>query len=389
MHARLERLDALELLVEGVRVLEVELAAQRDLHGVLVELLDREGESPHPSPPPLVLVLTIPRRRANNLLAPSKGHGETRRRRAAERRRADRAAAPDGARGRGRARVPDRDRGRRRRRRRASSAAPAPAATPAPEEAARKVSEELPLSQQVGRLVVLRFAGTSAPGYVRRGALARAARPGRSCSATTSPAPTRRRRSPGGCSRAPKGRRWSWSTRRAATSASSRGRRRPRSQPRQAAAGSVGSDAEAAARALRATGDQRHARAGRRRRERPGRRARRPRVLDRLPGRRRGDGRVRARLARGRRRRRPPSTSPGIGGAVTNTDDGPATIERSGAADPRRGPRPVPRGDRGRRAARDGRPRALPRARRRADRLAVAADHRRACCATSSASTAS
>ena len=44
----------------------------------------------------------------------------------------------------------------------------APAGTPAPEEAARKVSEGLPLSQQVGRLVVLRFAGTRAPGYVRR-----------------------------------------------------------------------------------------------------------------------------------------------------------------------------------------------------------------------------
>jgi beta-N-acetylhexosaminidase len=41
--------------------------------------------------------------------------------------------------------------------------APGEAAPPAPREAV----DELPLTRQVGRLVVLRFAGTSAPGYVR------------------------------------------------------------------------------------------------------------------------------------------------------------------------------------------------------------------------------
>jgi beta-N-acetylhexosaminidase len=41
-----------------------------------------------------------------------------------------------------------------------------PAATPQPQD--REAVEELPLTRQVGRLVVLRFAGTSAPGYVRR-----------------------------------------------------------------------------------------------------------------------------------------------------------------------------------------------------------------------------
>ena len=46
--------------------------------------------------------------------------------------------------------------------------AAAPQRTPPPVEVAREVNESLPLSQQVGKLVVLRFAGTSAPGYVRR-----------------------------------------------------------------------------------------------------------------------------------------------------------------------------------------------------------------------------
>src|SRR5215208_5505692 len=115
--------------------------------------------------PPVVFVLTLPPPPANNLPA-IEASGRTRRRLAAERRRAIA-----------------------RRRRTAlgiagalafvvglvaggggaeSDRKPAPAATPAPEEVARKVSEELPLTQQVGRLVVLRFAGTSAPGYVRR-----------------------------------------------------------------------------------------------------------------------------------------------------------------------------------------------------------------------------
>ena len=38
MQRRLERLDALELLVERVRVLEVQLAPERDLHGVVLQL---------------------------------------------------------------------------------------------------------------------------------------------------------------------------------------------------------------------------------------------------------------------------------------------------------------------------------------------------------------
>ena len=43
----LERLDTLELLVERVRVLEVELAAERDLHGVVLQAGDGEGQTPH------------------------------------------------------------------------------------------------------------------------------------------------------------------------------------------------------------------------------------------------------------------------------------------------------------------------------------------------------
>jgi beta-N-acetylhexosaminidase len=40
--------------------------------------------------------------------------------------------------------------------------------TPAPAERARDAAEKLPLEQQVGRLVILRFNGTRAPGYVLR-----------------------------------------------------------------------------------------------------------------------------------------------------------------------------------------------------------------------------
>ena len=45
--------------------------------------------------------------------------------------------------------------------------APAVPRAPAPAPAARAAVDALPLTRQVGRLVVLRFAGTSAPGYVR------------------------------------------------------------------------------------------------------------------------------------------------------------------------------------------------------------------------------
>ena len=48
----------------------------------------------------------------------------------------------------------------------AATLAPTPGATAGPAD--QKAAEELPLTRQVGRLVVLRFAGTSAPGYVRR-----------------------------------------------------------------------------------------------------------------------------------------------------------------------------------------------------------------------------
>ncbi|HET8949340.1 MAG TPA: hypothetical protein VFN44_02485, partial [Solirubrobacteraceae bacterium] len=114
----------------------------------------------------MVLVLTLPRLRANNLLA-IEGSRQTRRRRAAERQRAiarrrltallvaaGLAFVVGVAIGGGGGDDP-------------SSGSAAPAATPAPEEVARKVNEGLPLTKQVGRLVVLRFAGTSAPGYVR------------------------------------------------------------------------------------------------------------------------------------------------------------------------------------------------------------------------------
>jgi beta-N-acetylhexosaminidase len=46
--------------------------------------------------------------------------------------------------------------------------APTPSAGATPGAADEKAATELPLTRQVGRLVVLRFAGTSAPGYVRR-----------------------------------------------------------------------------------------------------------------------------------------------------------------------------------------------------------------------------
>jgi beta-N-acetylhexosaminidase len=44
----------------------------------------------------------------------------------------------------------------------------APTSTPAPAERARAAVDRLSLEQQVGHLVILRFAGTTAPGYVRR-----------------------------------------------------------------------------------------------------------------------------------------------------------------------------------------------------------------------------
>jgi beta-N-acetylhexosaminidase len=49
-----------------------------------------------------------------------------------------------------------------------TAAKPTPTPGPTAGAADEKAARELPLTRQVGRLVVLRFAGTSAPGYVRR-----------------------------------------------------------------------------------------------------------------------------------------------------------------------------------------------------------------------------
>ena len=47
MHGGSRVLDAAQLLVERVRVREVELAAQRDPHRAGLELLDRQAEALH------------------------------------------------------------------------------------------------------------------------------------------------------------------------------------------------------------------------------------------------------------------------------------------------------------------------------------------------------
>ena len=179
------------------------------------------------------------------------------------------------------------------------SAAPArPAAGRAgadSEAEAKKVSDELPLTQQVGRLVVLRFAGTGAPGYVRR-VLSEGRAAGAILFRDNLTGPGQAKALAGSLR---EGRR------RSAHHGRPGGRRRPdppwappaRSQSAQAAAGTVAEDAEAAARALRATGVNVTLAPVGDVAERAGRGARRTGVLDRLPGRRRRDGRVRARLA--------------------------------------------------------------------------------------------
>src|SRR5688572_22270117 len=205
--------------------------------------------------------------------------------------------------------------------------APAPAATPAPEEEARKVSEGLPLGQQVGKLVVLRFAGTSVPGYVRRVlAEGRAAgailfRDNLTGAGQAKALATRLQRTDGNTplvmidQEGGEIRIFPWAPPAA-------------SQPQQAAAGSVGSDAEAAARALRASGvDVTLAPVGD------------VASVDgaALAGRAfstdfQAAAEAMAESVRGWREGGVAATAkhfPGIGGAVTNTDDGPATIERS------------------------------------------------------------
>jgi len=135
----------------------------------------------------------------------------------------------------------------------ADSSSAAPARTPPPEEVARKVNEGLPLSQQVGRLVVLRFAGTSVPGYVRR-VLSEGRAAGAILFRDNLTGADQAKRLAGRLRQGAEGpplimidqeggdiRIFPWAP--PATS-----------QPRQFAAGTVGADAEAAAKALRASG---------------------------------------------------------------------------------------------------------------------------------------
>jgi beta-N-acetylhexosaminidase len=208
--------------------------------------------------------------------------------------------------------------------------ASAPAATPAPEEVARKVTGELPLSQQIGRLVVLRFAGTSVPGYVRR-VLSEGRAAGAILFRDNLTGPDQAKRLAGRLRQGAEGaggnplvmvdqeggeiRILPWAPPAA-------------SQPQQVAAGTVSSDADAAARALRATGIN----------------VSLAPVGDvasvdgaALAGRAfstdfQAAAEAMAESVRGWRKGGVAPTAkhfPGLGGAVTNTDDGPATIERT------------------------------------------------------------
>ncbi len=206
-------------------------------------------------------------------------------------------------------------------------AAPAPAATPAPEEAARKVSEGLPLGQQVGKLVVLRFAGTSVPGYVRR-VLSEGRAAGAILFRDNLTGAGQAKALAGRLTEGAKGqplvmidqeggdiRIFPWAPPEA-------------SQPRQFAAGTVGSDAEAAAKALRGSGVN----------------VTLAPVADvasvpgaALAGRAfatdfSSAAEAMAESVKGWRRGRVAPTAkhfPGLGGATTNTDFGSATIERT------------------------------------------------------------
>jgi len=192
--------------------------------------------------------------------------------------------------------------------------------------AAPEPVDGLSLRRRVGQLIVLRFAGTTAPGYVLD-----ALREGRAAGAilfrdnVTSPeqlqALTRSLRRAGGDpivavdQEGGEIRILPWAPPAA-------------SQPQQAAAGTVGEDAEAAARALRATGiNVTLAPVG---------------DVASVPGAAlagrafstdfQAAAEAMAESVRGWRAGRVAATAkhfPGIGGAVTNTDDGPATIERT------------------------------------------------------------
>ena len=207
------------------------------------------------------------------------------------------------------------------------SSSAAPARTPPPEEVAREVNERLPLSQQVGRLVVLRFAGTSVPGYVRR-VLSEGRAAGAILFRDNLTGADQAKRLATDLKRGAEGsplimidqeggdiRIFPWAP--PATS-----------QPRQFAAGTVGSDAEAAAKALRASGVN----------------VTLAPVADvasvpgaALAGRAFSSdfssaAEATAESVKGWRKGRVAPTAkhfPGLGGATTNTDFGSATIERS------------------------------------------------------------
>ena len=201
---------------------------------------------------------------------------------------------------------------------------PTPGATAG--AADEKVAEELPLTRQVGRLVVLRFAGTSAPGYVRR-----VLREGRAAGSIlfrdnlTGPAQAKRL---GAQLRTGAGpplvmvdqeggeiRNLPWAP-------------PQRSQAEQLAAGTVRSDAEAAGKALRASGiTVSLAPVG---------------DVPSVPGAAlagrafsssfQTTARAMADAVRGWKAGGVAPTAkhfPGLGGATVNTDDGPATIDRS------------------------------------------------------------
>ena len=200
-----------------------------------------------------------------------------------------------------------------------------PAQSPAPAQRA----DELPLTRQVGRLVVLRFAGTSAPGYVRE-----VLREGRAAGAIlfrdnlVDPAQTE-----------------------ALTAQLRRGAAGPplicvdqeggeirilpwappaRSQPEQAAAGAVRADALASARALRGAGVNVSLAPVADVASVPGAAlAGRAFATDFAAA-----ARSVADAVRGWREGRVAPTVkhfPGLGGATVNTDDGPATIARGAA----------------------------------------------------------
>ncbi len=198
----------------------------------------------------------------------------------------------------------------------------------APPDPGESPVDGLTLRQQVGQLIVLRFAGTTPPGYVRE-----ALRERRAAGAilfrdnVTSPAQlralTRRLRRAGG---------------RPVVAVDQEGgeiRIVPwappaASAPAQAADGRVRADARAAGPALRAARDHGHARAGRGRAHRRRRRARRPRVL---PDPHAAAAAMAGAVA-GWRAAGVAATAkhfPGLGGAKVNTDDGPATVTRSRA----------------------------------------------------------